>query len=128
VEATMSETGWVSDAYYARFGHPPVLYRRGTVKGLQALERGTPLTADELTPEQAEAHDKLPHYCGPCRPQACRAIAAPAVRERTTMFALAFDGKPRDTCNIVPCSRRRRRATSALSLTSPEMREHATAS
>ena len=50
----MSETGWVSDAYYARFGNfPPVLYWRGTVKGLQALmmqalERGTPLTADEL--------------------------------------------------------------------------------
>jgi hypothetical protein len=50
----MSETGWVSDAYYARFGNfPPVLYWHGTVKGLrvlmmQALERGTPLTADEL--------------------------------------------------------------------------------
>ncbi len=50
----MSETGWVSDVYYARFGNfPPVLYWRGTVKGLlalmmQALERGTPLTADEL--------------------------------------------------------------------------------
>ena len=40
---------WVSDSYYARFGNfPPVLYWRGTVKGLQvlmmqALERGTPL-------------------------------------------------------------------------------------
>ena len=39
---------WVSDSYYARFGNfPPVLYWRGTVKGLQALmmqalERGTP--------------------------------------------------------------------------------------
>ena len=50
----MSATGWVSDAYCARFGDfPPVLYWRGTVKGLQALmmqalERGTPLTADEL--------------------------------------------------------------------------------
>ena len=46
--------GWVSDSYYARFGSfPPVLYWRGTVKGLQALmmqalERGTPLTASEL--------------------------------------------------------------------------------
>src|SRR5262245_55403541 len=46
--------GWVSDAYYGRFGNfPPVLYRRGTVRGLQvlmmqALVRGTPLTADEL--------------------------------------------------------------------------------
>ena len=45
---------WVSDSYYARFGKfPPVLYWRGTVKGLrvlmmQALERGTPLTADGL--------------------------------------------------------------------------------
>ena len=45
---------WVSDSYYARFGNfPPVLYWRGTVKGfqalmMQALERGTPLTADEL--------------------------------------------------------------------------------
>ena len=45
---------WVSDSYYARFGNfPPVLYWRGTVKGfqalmMQALERGTPLTASEL--------------------------------------------------------------------------------
>jgi len=50
-EATMS---WVSDSYYARFGNfPPLLYWRGTVKGfqalmMQALERGTPLTASEL--------------------------------------------------------------------------------
>ena len=62
----MSETGWVSDSYYARFGNfPPVLYWRGTVNGLrvlmmQALERGTPLTADELMkvqghkPEEAQ--------------------------------------------------------------------------
>ena len=35
----MSETGWVSDAYYARFGNfPPVLYWRGTVKGLAKTE------------------------------------------------------------------------------------------
>jgi hypothetical protein len=50
----MSETGWVSDSYYARFRNfPPVLYWRGTVKEfqalmMQALERGMPLTADEL--------------------------------------------------------------------------------
>ena len=42
------------DSDYARFGNfPPVLYWRGTVKGfqalmMQALERGTPLTAGEL--------------------------------------------------------------------------------
>ena len=60
----MSETGWVSDAYYARFGNfPPVLYWRGTVKGLhalmkQALERGTPLTADELM--KVQGHSEPP--------------------------------------------------------------------
>ena len=63
-EATMSETGWVSDACYARFGNfPPVLYWRSTVKGLQvlmmqALERGTPLTADELT--KVQEHSEPP--------------------------------------------------------------------
>ena len=60
----MSETGWVSDAYYARFGNfPPVLHWRGTVKGfralmMQALERGTPLTADELM--EVQGHKPLP--------------------------------------------------------------------
>jgi len=60
----MSETGWVSDAYYARFGNfPPVLYWRGTVKGLlalmmQALERGAPLTADELM--EVQGHKPSP--------------------------------------------------------------------
>ena len=60
----MSETGWVSDAYYARFGNlPPVLYWRGTVKGfqalmMQALERGTPLTADELM--KVQGHSEPP--------------------------------------------------------------------
>ena len=55
---------WVSDAYYARFGNfPPVLYWRGTVKGLQALmmqalERGTPLTADELM--EVQGHKPSP--------------------------------------------------------------------
>ena len=55
---------WVSDAYYARFGNfPPVLYWRGTVKGLQvlmmqALERGTPLTADELM--KVQGHSEPP--------------------------------------------------------------------
>ena len=69
----MSETGWVSDAYYARFGNfPPVLYWRGTVKGfqalmMQALERGTPLTADELMEVQGhkpspEARQGLWHF------------------------------------------------------------------
>ena len=62
----MSETGWVSDAYYARFGNfPPVLYWRGTVKGLQALmmqalERGTPLTADELMKVQGHSEPSEP--------------------------------------------------------------------
>ena len=52
---------WVSDSYCARFGNfPPVLYWRGTVKGLQALmmqalERGTPLTADELMKVQGHS-------------------------------------------------------------------------
>ena len=60
----MSETGWVSDAYYGRFRtFPPVLYWRGTVKGLQALmmqalERGTPLTADELM--KVQGHNPPP--------------------------------------------------------------------
>ena len=55
---------WVSDAYYARFGNfPPVLYWRGTVKGfqalmMQALERGTPLTADELM--KVQGHGEPP--------------------------------------------------------------------
>ena len=74
-EATMSEPGWVSDAYYARFGNfPPVLYWRSTVKGLQALmmqalERGTPLTADELMKVQERAaaggEDMTPEQRGP---------------------------------------------------------------
>ena len=60
-EATMS---WVSDCYYAGFGNfPPVLYWRGTVKGfqalmVQALERGTPLTADELM--KVQGHSEPP--------------------------------------------------------------------
>ena len=55
---------WVSDSYYARFGNfPPVLYWRGTVKGFQALmtqalERGTPLTADELM--EVQGHKPSP--------------------------------------------------------------------
>jgi len=50
---------WVSDAYYARFGNfPPVLYWRGTVKGLQALGRSTPLTADELM--KVQGHSEPP--------------------------------------------------------------------
>jgi hypothetical protein len=63
-EATMSETGWISDAYYARFRKfPPVFYWRGTVKGLQALmmqalERGTPLTSDELM--KVQGHNPPP--------------------------------------------------------------------
>jgi len=49
-------------------------------------------------------------------------ILAQVVREGTmtragadqVLFALAFDGKPRDSCNIAPCSRRRaQRNTSA---------------
>jgi hypothetical protein len=61
-EVTMS---WVSDSYYARFGNfPPVLYWRGTVKGLQvlmmqALERGMPLTADELMKVQGHSEPPL---------------------------------------------------------------------
>ena len=57
--------GWVSDSYYARFGNfPPVLYWRGTVKGLQvlmmqALERGMPLTADELMKVQGHSEPPL---------------------------------------------------------------------
>ena len=53
-----------ADAYYARFGNfPPVLYWRGTVKGfqalmMQALERGTPLTADELM--EVQGHKPSP--------------------------------------------------------------------
>ena len=49
---------------YARFGNfPPVLYWRGTVKRLQALmmqalERGTPLTIDELM--KVQEHSEAP--------------------------------------------------------------------
>jgi hypothetical protein len=83
----MSETGWVSDAYYARFENfPPVLYWRGTVRGLQALmmwalERGTPLTADELM--KVQGHSEAPPEAktdartGRGPRQTCRAIAAP---------------------------------------------------
>jgi hypothetical protein len=77
----MSETGRFSDAYYGRFGtFPPVLYWRGTVRGLQALmmqalERGTPLTADELmkvqghnrSPPEAKTDGERLRHCGPCR-------------------------------------------------------------
>ena len=69
---------WVSDSYYARFGNfPPVLYWRGTVKGfqalmMQALERGTPLTADELM--EVQGHSEPP-------PEAkCHSAAAPVPR------------------------------------------------
>jgi hypothetical protein len=61
---TKSETGWVSDAHYSRFGNfLPVLYRPSTVKMLQALtmqalERGTPLTADELI--KVQGHSEAP--------------------------------------------------------------------
>ena len=87
-----------------------------------------------MTPEQVEAHDKPVALLRP-RPSArLVALLRPLpVRERTTilaqavhegtmtrvgadqvLFALAFDGKPGDTCSIAPCSRRQaQRNTSA---------------
>ena len=88
-----------------------------------------------MTPEQVDAHDKPVALL---RPPAVRKLVvllrSLPVRERTTilaqaihegtmtrvgadqvLFALAFDGKPGDTCSIAPCSRRQaQRNTGAI--------------
>jgi hypothetical protein len=88
-----------------------------------------------MTSEQAEAHDKLVALLRPLSVRKLVELLRPlSVRERTTilaqaihegtmtrvwadqvLFALAFDGKPRDTCNIAPYSQQQaQRNTSAI--------------
>ena len=88
-----------------------------------------------MTPEQAEVHDKPDALLRPPTVRKLVALLRPLpVRERTTilaqaihegaltrvgadqvLLAIAFDGKPGDTCSIAPCSRRQaQRNTGAI--------------
>ena len=88
-----------------------------------------------MTPEQAEVHDKPDALLRPPAVRKLVALLRPLpVRERTAilaqaihegnmtrigadqvLIALAFEGKPGDTCSIAPCSRRQaQRNTGAI--------------